>query len=163
VNLMVAIKVLLLISVANSAPLFAKRYIFKDHAGHPIDNGTRLWDGQFLFGPTKTIEGLISSATTTAVAGYVIGLGIYAGMILSSGAMAGDLASSFVKRRFGFPPSSKATGLDQIPESLLPSLLAASILPLTAGDIAVIVGLFLCGEMILSWVLYRIGVREQPY
>ncbi len=160
---MLAIKVLLLISVANSAPLFAKRYIFKDHADHPIDNGIRLWDGQFLFGPTKTIEGLISSATTTVVASYVMGLGIYAGMILSSGAMAGDLASSFVKRRLGLPPSSKATGLDQIPEALLPSLLAASILPLAAGDIAMIVGLFLCGEMILSWALYRIGVREQPY
>jgi hypothetical protein len=161
-NLMLAFEVLLLISIANSVPLFAKRYIFQGRAGHPVDGGIRLSDGQFLFGPTKTIGGLISSAVMTAIAGYVMGLD-YAGLIISFGAMAGDLVSSFVKRRFGLPPSSRATGLDQIPEALLPSLLAASILPLTAADIVAIVGVFFCGETVLSWALYRIGIREQPY
>jgi CDP-archaeol synthase len=51
-------------------------------------------------------------------------------------AMAGDLLSSFVKRRFGLAPSSKATGLDQIPEALFPLLACRSALSLTALDIA---------------------------
>jgi len=162
-NLMLGIKVLFLISVANSVPLFAGRFVFNSHAVHPIDGGTKLSDGHFLFGPTKTLEGLVCSIAATAMAAYLIGLGGYTGLIVSVGAMAGDLLSSFVKRRLGLPPSSKATGLDQLPEALLPSLFAASVLPLTAGDIVAIVGIFFCGEMILSWALYRIGMREQPY
>jgi CDP-2,3-bis-(O-geranylgeranyl)-sn-glycerol synthase len=162
-NVILAAKVLLLIGAANSAPLFARRLAFDGHARHPVDGGKRLPDGQFLFGPSKTIEGLVSSAAATAIAAYVIGLGGYLGLIVSLGAMTGDLTSSFVKRRLGYPPSSRATGLDQIPEALVPGLMAALVLPLTAGDIAAIVGVFLCGEMILSWALYQMGMREQPY
>jgi CDP-diglyceride synthetase len=163
VSLVLAIKILLLVSVANSVPLFAKRFFPEDKIWHPVGGGKRLADGQFLFGPTKTIEGLIFSLAATALAAYLTGLAIYVGLLVSFGAMAGDLGSSFMKRRLGLAPSSKATGLDQIPEALVPSLVAASILPLTAGGIAAIVGVFLCGEMVLSWALYQIGMREQPY
>ena len=44
-------------------------------------------------------------------------------------AMVGDLLSSFVKRRLKFQPSSRATGLDQIPESST----SGANLPLNAG------------------------------
>jgi CDP-2,3-bis-(O-geranylgeranyl)-sn-glycerol synthase len=77
--------------------------------------------------------------------------------------MAGDLASSFIKRRLGLEPSSKATGLDQVPEALLPCLLLSAILPLTAGDIAVIVLLFFGGEILFSELLFLAGVRDRPY
>jgi CDP-2,3-bis-(O-geranylgeranyl)-sn-glycerol synthase len=162
-NMVLAAKVLLLISVANSVPLFAKRVVPADWTWHPVDGGTRLPDGQFLLGPTKTVEGIVFSVAATAFAAHLMGLPIYIGLMVSSGAMVGDLASSFVKRRLGLTPSSRATGLDQIPEALVPSLLAASIMPLAAGDIAAIVGVFLCGEMVLSWALYQIGLREKPY
>lgn len=162
-SLMLAVRVLLLVSVANSVPLFARRFVPANWSWHPIDGGTRLPDGRFLFGPTKTLEGIVLSITVTAAAAYLMGFVIYVGVIVSSGAMVGDLASSFVKRRLGLAPSDKATGLDQVPEALVPSLLVASILPLTAGDIAAIVGVFLCGEMALSWALYQIGMRQQPY
>jgi len=33
--------------------------------------------------------------------------------------MLGDAVASFIKRRFGTAPSSRATGLDPIPEALL--------------------------------------------
>src|SRR5262249_24399228 len=51
--------------------------------------------------------------------------------------MAGDLFSSFLKRRIGLGPSSKATGLDQVPESLFLLLACQPVLSLTAIDIAV--------------------------
>jgi len=162
-NVLLVAKILLLVSVANCVPLFAKRFFPKNKIRHPVDGGKRLGDGQFLFGPTKTVEGLVSSMAATTLAAYLIGLAIHVGLLVSLGAMVGDLASSFAKRRLGLAPSSKATGLDQIPESLVPSLLTASILSLSAGDIAAIVGVFLCGEIILSWALYQMGLREQPY
>ena len=47
------------------------------------------------------------------------GLPATVGTPLGGGAMLGDALSSFIKRRMGAAPSSRATGLDQIPEALL--------------------------------------------
>lgn len=77
--------------------------------------------------------------------------------------MAGDVFSSFVKRRLRLPASSRATGLDQIPESLLPLLVCRQLLALSLIDIAAIVGGFLIGEVWLSRVLYAWHIRDRPY
>jgi hypothetical protein len=78
-------------------------------------------------------------------------------------AMAGDLLSSFVKRRLQFQPSSRATGLDQIPESLLPALACRSTLGLTAIDILAVVTVFSVGEMVFSQLLFKWHVRDRPF
>ena len=77
--------------------------------------------------------------------------------------MAGDLLSSFIKRRLNRPPSSRAIGLDQIPESLLPLLACHEALALTAADIGIVVAAFFAGAVILSRLLYRVGLRDEPY
>src|SRR5262245_45390103 len=53
-------------------------------------------------------------------------------------AMTGDLISSFVKRRMGLAPSDRVTGVDQIPESVLPLLACIIFLPLTSLDVIAI-------------------------
>lgn len=63
----------------------------------------------------------------------------------------------------GVPPRSKATELDQIPESLFPRLLAAMVVPLPVGNFLAVLLVFLGGEIVLSRALYLIGLREQPY
>ena len=113
------IQVLVLVAVANTAPLIAK-LIFGDRFSRAIDNGTVLWDGQPLFGSSKTIRGAALSIVATTALAPLVGLGASIGLFTGISAMAGDLCSSFCKRRFGFKPSDRATGLDQIPESLLP-------------------------------------------
>ena len=77
--------------------------------------------------------------------------------------MAGDLFSSFGKRRLGLAPSSQALGLDQVPESLLPLLACRTALSLTAADIALAVVIFFIGELVLSRLLYRAHLRDEPY
>jgi CDP-2,3-bis-(O-geranylgeranyl)-sn-glycerol synthase len=77
--------------------------------------------------------------------------------------MAGDLFSSFVKRRLGYVSSSRALGLDQIPESLLPGLICKSFLGLGFLDIIVVVALFSIGEIVLARLLFRMHIRDQPY
>ena len=77
--------------------------------------------------------------------------------------MAGDLLSSFVKRRLALPPSSKATGLDQVPESLLPALACHGALVLTLADIALVVAVFFVGEIIFSRLFFHLGLRDRPY
>jgi CDP-2,3-bis-(O-geranylgeranyl)-sn-glycerol synthase len=78
-------------------------------------------------------------------------------------AMAGDLFSSFLKRRLGLAPSSRATGIDQIPESLFPLLACARLLSLTVVDIAAGTAIFLIGEVVLSRLLFKFHLRDRPY
>lgn len=77
--------------------------------------------------------------------------------------MIGDLMSSFVKRRLKMETSAMALGLDQIPESLLPALLATMFFSLNLVDIIVIVAMFLCIELLMSMLLFALGIRDRPY
>ena len=77
--------------------------------------------------------------------------------------MAGDLFSSFLKRRMRLPAGDRATGLDQIPESLFPLLACRLTLSLTALDIAAVVVAFFLGEVLFSRLFYRLHLRERPY
>ena len=82
---------------------------------------------------------------------------------MATTAMAGDLLSSFLKRRLGFQSSSQAMGLDQIPKSLFPLLACQLPLSLTAVDILAGTAIFFVGEVLLSRVLFRLHVRDRPY
>jgi CDP-2,3-bis-(O-geranylgeranyl)-sn-glycerol synthase len=77
--------------------------------------------------------------------------------------MAGDLFSSFVKRRLNLAPSARASGLDQVPESLFPLLACRNALALSVPDIAVGVAIFFAGEVVLSLLLYKAHIRDRPY
>ncbi|HYZ41656.1 MAG TPA: CDP-archaeol synthase, partial [Stellaceae bacterium] len=76
---------------------------------------------------------------------------------------AGDLFSSFSKRRLNLPSSSRASGLDQIPESLFPLLACRQLMALAPIDIAVTVAVFFVGEVVLSRVLFAFRLRDRPY
>ena len=124
---------------------------------------TIFFDGRPLFGPSKTIRGILISVLITTASAPLVGLDLTIGAIVAGAAMAGDLFSSFVKRRLNFPPSSRALGLDQVPESLFPMLACRDALSLTIADIALGVGIFFVGELILSRLLYQVHLRDEPY
>ena len=159
---MLIAKLILLLVVANGAPIIA-RNLFGDHFSFPVDGNIRLGDGQALFGPTKTIRGVLLSVIVTGICASLLGLGLHIGSLVAVAAMAGDLFASFIKRRLKKPPSSKAMGLDQLPESLFPMLACSGLLPLTSLDIAVIVLAFFVIELLLSKILYRLHIRDRPY
>ena len=116
-----------------------------------------------MFGHSKTIRGILASILITTAGAPLIGLDLTIGAIVASAAMAGDLFSSFVKRRLNFPPSSQALGLDQVPESLFPMLACRDALSLTIADISLGVAIFFVGELILSLLLYQLHLRDRPY
>jgi CDP-2,3-bis-(O-geranylgeranyl)-sn-glycerol synthase len=148
--------------LANGSPVIAKR-IFGDRYAMAIDCNIRFVDGRPLFGRSKTVRGIVTSLVVTALAAPLIGLQIKIGLLVAAAAMAGDLLSSFLKRRFGLAPSSKATGLDQIPEALFPLLACRSMLSLTAIDIAAGCAIFFVGEVLLSHLFFRLRLRDRPY
>jgi hypothetical protein len=156
------LQLLVLMTLANGTPIVAKK-IFRPRFSFPLDAGTIFFDGRPLFGPSKTIRGILISVLITTAIAPLIGLDLTIGAIVAGAAMAGDLFSSFVKRRLNFPPSSQALGLDQVPESLFPMLACCDALSLTIPDIVLGVGVFFIGELILSRLLYQVHVRDEPY
>lgn len=161
-NVTAILQLLVLLAVANTAPIAGKR-LFVNRLARPIDGGHRFFDGRPLFGPSKTIRGLVSAVLVTAAAAPLVGVAWQTGVLIGSLAMAGDLLSSFLKRRLKLPSSSKATGLDQVPESLLPTLACRNLLSLSVLDMAVTVAVFFVGEIVLARLSYRLHFRDRPY
>jgi len=155
-------QLLALLTLANGSPVIAKR-IFGENYAVPIDGNARFVDGQPLLGASKTIRGVVVSLLVTALGAVLLGLQFWLGLLVASTAMVGDLLSSFLKRRLHLAPSSKATGLDQIPESLFPLLACRSALSLTALDIAVGCAIFFAGEILLSRLFFWLRLRDRPY
>jgi hypothetical protein len=156
------LKFLTLLTLANGTPIAAKK-IFGSRFSFPLDAGNLAWDGRPLFGPSKTVRGIVASILVTTASAPLLGLDLTVGATAAAAAMSGDLLSSFVKRRLDFPPSSQALGLDQVPESLFPMLACRDALSLTTADIALGVAIFFVGELILSRLLYRLHFRDKPY
>jgi CDP-archaeol synthase len=161
-QIIVVLKLLILLTVANGVPVIAKR-LLGNHLACALDGGARFIDGQVLFGASKTVRGLLLSIAATMAVPPLFGLDFTTGFLVGLGAMAGDLLSSFTKRRLGMKPSSKATGLDQIPESLLPALMCWKHLSLSLIDVIALVGAFFVGEILLSRLLFKVRIRERPY
>jgi hypothetical protein len=154
--------VLCLLTIANGSPVIVKR-ILDDRFAWPIDRNTRFVDGQPIFGSSKTVRGFSVGVTLPAIASPLVGLDWRAGALIAFASMCGDLLSSFIKRRMGRAPSSKTVGLDQIPESFFPALLAIPLMGIDSADVAAITILFLIGAPIVSRVFYALKIRDQPY
>jgi CDP-archaeol synthase len=155
-------KVLVLLAVANGAPIIVKR-LLGDTLAYPLDAGRKMSDGQPLLGSSKTIRGVAAGIIATMLVAPLLGFVWMTGLIVGAAAMAGDLISSFVKRRMGLPPSARAFGLDHIPESLLPALAAMTEVDLTLADVLVITVAFTLGGQALSLLLYKMRLRDHPY
>jgi hypothetical protein len=155
-------QMLSLLALANGSPVIAKQ-VLGDRFSYPLDLNRKFVDGKPLFGSSKTIRGVLIAIVVTAAGALLLGLQFEIGLLAGASAMAGDLFSSFVKRRLGLPPSGKATCLDQIPESLFPLLACRAALVLSALDILLACAIFFVGELLLSRLLFRIHMRDEPY
>jgi hypothetical protein len=162
IQFLTIVQLTILLAVANGAPVIATR-ILGSRLSCPLDEGVEFVDGRPLLGKSKTVRGIVVSILLSAMAAPLLGLGWKIGVAVGSATMAGDLLSSFVKRRLNLAPSSRATGLDQIPESLFPLLACRGTLSLSILDIAIGVAIFFAGEVVLSLLLYKAHIRDRPY
>ena len=152
----------MLLMLANGTPVIAKKLLGVRYS-YPLDGNLTFTDGRPVFGCSKTIRGVALAVLVTAAGAPIVGLPWQIGILVGCFAMAGDLFSSFCKRRLGLPSSSRASGLDQVPESLLPLLACRDLLGLTAADIVICVAMFVIGEVVLSRLLYAFRLRDRPY
>jgi len=159
---MMFVQALLLLFVANGAPIIARQLLAERYAV-PIDAGKYFVDGQPFLGSSKSWRGVLAALLLTPLAALLLGLPLIVGLQFAAYAMLGDLISSFIKRRCRIKPSGQALGLDQIPESLLPLLLLKAQLGLAWSDIIAVVILFIALGLLFSRLLYRWHIRKRPY
>lgn len=162
VEFLLGVRLLLLLSIANLAPILLFRLSGRQ-PGARLDGGLDFFDRRPLLGPSKTVRGVAAAVVAVALVAPLLGFSPYLGAVVGGCSMLGDALSSFCKRRLGIPESAKAIGLDQIPEALLPLLVVADSLSLSAVQIAVVTLAFFALEIPTSRLLFRMGMRDHPH
>jgi CDP-2,3-bis-(O-geranylgeranyl)-sn-glycerol synthase len=145
---------LALILLANGLPALL-RLLFGP--ARPLDGGRTLADGQPLLGMDKTWRGVAASLVGTALGALALGLPLSLGLKVALGATLGDLIASFVKRRLGRTPGASVPLLDQLPEALIPTLLAKAELALAWSDVGLVVLGFVVLDLTLTPLVRRLG------
>jgi len=117
--------------LANMTPPLVRNAKIFDFLAKPVDFGKNLW-GKRIFGDHKTWRGLVCAIAVGAGVALLqwwlyrfswamelslldyksVNLWAFA-LLLSGGAMAGDLAAAFIKRRIGLAPGSSFMPWDQ--------------------------------------------------
>jgi hypothetical protein len=161
-EIVLAVRLLLLLAAANTAPLVAKRLLGTRWAW-PLDGGRRFVDGRPLLGSSKTYRGVLAAIVFCVLVAAALRVPIAAAVVLALAAMAGDAISSFVKRRLAIPPSGQAFGLDQLPEALLPLLAVRGLLDVPWLVIVGATIAFVLLEPPLAQLTHHLGLRDQPY
>jgi hypothetical protein len=155
------VQVLFLLIVANGVPILARR-LLGARCNQPVDFGVVWLDGRPLLGPTKTIRGILAAFLITGLVAPFVGMSFGAGSFFGLCTMAGDLASSFIKRRLGMRSSERVPGLDQSLETLCPILVFRRQFALQLTDILAIVVAFFVLDIVISRLLYWLHIRHRP-
>lgn len=133
----------------------------------PID-GNRLWvDKKPVLGSHKTFRGVICSIFGGVAVSSLVGISWHIAIYCALLAMAGDLTSSFIKRRLNIACGNNVVVLDQLFESLLPTLFLGHILHLFWYQVVATVFLFiviaLLGSYWWNYLVIRPVFEKDPH
>ncbi len=140
--------------------------IWGERFNRPIDGG-RLWFDQHpIFGDHKTIRGVLASLLGGTAVAPLLGVDLPVAAAAALLAMAGDLLSSFIKRRQNMPSGGNAIVLDQIFESLFPALFLMGLLQLTWMQVLAILLCFIpvayLGSCFWHFIMFRAPLENYP-
>lgn len=148
--------------VANGAPVVLG-------GGPPIDLGRKFPDGKRILGDGKTFRGLIAGIIAGTIFGAIqIGIwgreeGIIFVLLLSIGALLGDIVGSFLKRRIGLSRGKAAPGLDQL-EFLAVALILGSLVKVPSLEtIVTLVIITPAIHLGTNFIGYKMGQKSEPY
>jgi len=176
---------------ANMAPPIAKKFKFLEFLKIPIDRGKKFRDGRSIFGQNKTYRGYVVGIIGGLIGAYlqmflyeskifhsffqtlsIPGINytshytiILLGILLSVGAITGDLVESFFKRRL-----DKGSGESLIPWDQIDHVIGAYIFVLPIAFYALTWQLFLCSALvtfflhvIINHIAFYIGIRNEKW
>ena len=158
-----ALKFILPAYCANAVPVITG-------GGRPIDLGKKFSDGKPIFGNNKTIRGFLSGLAV----GTAVGLAesalfpefpILFGFLISSGALFGDLAGAFIKRRLGLSPGDLMPVIDQV-DFIIGAILFSLFLPLRIMSPALIITVLVITppiHILTNFAAYKLGLKKHPW
>ncbi|MEM3788866.1 MAG: CDP-2,3-bis-(O-geranylgeranyl)-sn-glycerol synthase [Candidatus Bathyarchaeia archaeon] len=158
-----AIKFIFPAYCANAIPVLAG-------GGLPLDLGRKFFDGKPIFGKNKTFRGFFSGVIIGTMVGFAeaavfqeyqnIG---YFGFLLSLGALLGDLAGAFIKRRLGIPPGGLLPIVDQV-DFIVGALIFA--IPLHVLSFELVLAVLIITpplHMATNFAAYKLGLKNNPW
>jgi len=125
-------------------------------------------DGKRIFGSHKTFRGLFGGIVVGVVVGlvesYVFSMNLLPIAVAASvGALLGDLAGAFLKRRLGFAPGAALPGVDQL-DFVVGAILLVSVFSHVSLAVVLIMILVTPPIHFLTNVgAYALGLKAHPW
>jgi len=138
--------------------------------GYPIDFGKKFFDGKPILGKNKTFQGFFSGLVVGTVAGLVESAffpeySIFFGLLLSLGALLGDLTGAFVKRRLGLAPGELLPVVDQV-DFIVGAILFSFFFSLKNLFPELIIAVLIITppmHLLTNFVAYKLGLKNNPW
>ncbi|MDH5447782.1 MAG: CDP-2,3-bis-(O-geranylgeranyl)-sn-glycerol synthase [Candidatus Bathyarchaeota archaeon] len=136
--------------------------------GQPLDFGKNFKDTRPIFGSHKTFRGFFAGL----LVGTLVGVGEsfvfnnynpLLGFVLSLGAVMGDLAGAFVKRRLGFAPGALFPIVDQVGFVLCALLFSLPIEPPTIAEALIILVVTIPIHLLTNFLAYLVRLKKKPW
>jgi len=158
-----AIALLIPALIANPTPVLVR-------GRRPIDGGRKWIDGKRVLGDGKTWEGLAAGVAAGTLLGFAlwsllgVKLTILHAFAISLGAMLGDIAGSFIKRRLSLPRGAPAPLLDQL-DFYAGAVAASCILGCRWDAATLILGALVIAavHVAANIVAYVAGLKKEPW
>ncbi len=149
--------------------------------GRPLNGGKKFVDGRPLFGPGKTVRGFLTGVSAGVLVGVIQALAdplvrpvfpiffsgrleiILGSLLISSGAMVGDLSGSFIKRRLGLRRGSPFPVLDQLDFVVGALVFSRALASFDTGVVIVLMVLTPLLHLGTNYVGYKLGFKDRPY
>jgi len=137
--------------------------------GLALDFGKKFFDGKPIFGKNKTFRGFFSGLAVGTAVGFVesvfLDYPIVFGLLLSLGALFGDLTAAFAKRRLGLSPGDLLPVVDQVDFIIgailfsLPICLQTLSWKLLATVLIVTPPI----HLLTNFAAYKLGLKSNPW
>jgi CDP-2,3-bis-(O-geranylgeranyl)-sn-glycerol synthase len=135
--------------------------------GLPLDFGKNFFDGRPIFGKNKTFRGFFSGLAVGTTVGFVesayFDYPIAFGLLLSLGALFGDLTGAFVKRRLGLSPGDLLPVVDQV-DFIIGAILFS--LPICLQTPELLITVFIVTipiHLLTNFAAYKLGLKSNPW
>ena len=145
---------------ANAVPVIAG-------GGRPMDFGKNFFDGKPVLGKNKTFRGFFFGLTVGVAVGLVewvlFGYPFLFSVLSPLGALLGDLAAAFLKRRLGIAPGGLLPIVDQV-DFVIGALLFSLPLSMIYWELAVAVIIITPPiHLLTNFLAYKLKLKKKPW
>jgi CDP-2,3-bis-(O-geranylgeranyl)-sn-glycerol synthase len=147
---------------ANATPVIA------GGGGLTMDFGKKFLDGKPIFGKNKTFRGFLVGLVVGTGVGLsestVLHYPITFGLLLSLGALCGDLGGAFLKRRLGIPPGNLLPIVDQVDFVVGALIFSLLLYPMLTWELALTILIITPPiHLLTNFAAYRLRLKSNPW